>query len=219
MTGWLIALGIIVVIAVLPVGASVRYDESGPAAQLIIGPVRILLFPRPQKKKKTAEPSKESMAKKEKPAAEAIPDGPPAGAPVRSSPAPEKNKGGSWTDFLPLVDVALDLLNGFKNRLRVNYLQLQLILAGEDPADLAVNYGRAQAAGAALLAQMDRFFVIKRQDVDIQCDFTADEMKVLARLDLTMSVGRALNLVTVYGIRALRAYMKIKKQRQGGASI
>lgn len=224
MTGWLIFLGIIAATAIMPVGASVRYDETGPEAKLIIGPLKILLFPRLKKEKKinvnqADKSKKKTSAESSQPTQEPIPDGPPEGAPVNPNPKPKEKKGGSLTDFLPLVDVAIDMLNGLKNRLRVNYLQLRLIMAGNDPADLAINYGRAQAAGAALLAQLDRFLVIKKQDVDIQCDFAADEMKVLARLDLTITVGRAISLVTVYGVRALITFLKIKKQREGGASI
>lgn len=227
MTGWLIFLGIIAAIAVLPVGASVCYDESGPEVKLIIGPIKILLFPRPkkEKKEKKKETKKPGQQKKKAPAdsskqsRQPIPDGPPEGAPVNPNPRPKEKKGGSLTDFLPLVDVAIDMLNGLKNRLRVEYLRLRLVMAGDDPADLAIHYGRAQAAGAALLAQLDRFFVIKKQDVDIQCDFTADEMKILARLDLTITVGRVISLAVIYGVRALFTFLKIKKQREGGASI
>ena len=222
MTGWLIFFGIIAAIAILPVGTSVRYDESGTEAKLIIGPVKILLFPRPKKEKKDPKQKKQKKkapAQSKKQAQQSIADGPPQGAPVNPNPRPKEKKGGSLTDFLPLVDVAIDMLNGLKNRLRVEYLQLRLVMAGSDPADLAINYGRAQAAGAALLAQLDRFFVIKKQDVDVQCDFAADEMKIIARLDLTITVGRVISLAVVYGVRALLTFLKIKKQREGGASI
>lgn len=214
MRGLLIFLGIVFLIAILPVGASVQYDASGAQAKLIVGPVKILLYPRPKKEKK--KDGKEEKPQKKKKKKEEDPDGPPKGAPKNPRPK-EEQKGGSWKDFLPLVEVAKDMLVGLKNRLRVNYLQLRLIMAGDDPCDLAINYGRAQAAGAAVLAQLDRFLVIKKQDVDIQCDFTADEMKVIARLDLTITIGRIISLVAVYGIRALKTYMQIKKQREGGA--
>lgn len=37
-------------------------------------------------------------------------------------------------DFLPLVKVALNFLGDFRRKLRVNRLELKLILAGGDPA-------------------------------------------------------------------------------------
>lgn len=216
MTGWLIFLGIMLLVAAFPVGASVRYDEDGLLVRLILGPIRLLLYPRPKRagevERKPADKSKKAFQKKER-----SPDGPPAGAPHKDLPKPKM--GGSLVDFLPLLDVAVDMLSGLGSRLRVNYLQLRLTMAGDDPCDLAVNYGRAQAAGAALLAQLNRFLVIRKQDVEIQCDFTADEMTILARMDLTITVGRGISLAAVYGVRALTTFLKIKKQRQGGAAL
>ena len=220
MTGWLIALGIIAAIALLPVGASVRYDETGPQAKLIIGPVKILLFPRPAKEKqKDEKPADETRKASASTAETPLREGPPVGAPANPNPRSKEKKGGSLTDFLPLLDVALDMLSSLRCKLRVNYLQLRLTMAADDPCDLAVNYGRAQAAGATLMAQLNRLLVIKKQDVQIQCDFATDAMKILARLDLTITVGRVLSLGAVYGVRALTTLLKIKNQRQGGAAL
>lgn len=205
MNGWLIFFGILLLLALFPIGVSARYDEDGPLVKLIAGPVKILLYPKPKKEKK-----KEKTKKKPKSAEPDTPDDPPPGAPEKK----RGKKGGSVTDFIPLVQVALDLLGDLRRKLRVNLLQLRLTLAGDDPCDLAVNYGRAQAAGATLMAQLERLFVIKHRDVQIQCDFESDKTRVLARLDITITIGRAVCLAVVYGIRAL----KIKKQREGGAS-
>ena len=221
MKGLLIFLGIITLIGILPVGASVLYDEAGLAVKLLLGPLKILLLPRPKKEKKEKK-QKDPKPKTQKvpqprsdtpsPAAEPIPDGPPEGAPAKKLEKPKK--GGSLTDFLPLADVALDMLASLIGRLRVNFLRLHLILGSGDPADLAINYGRAQAAGATLLAKLNRFLVIKKQDVQIQCDFTSENTTVLARVDLTITVGRALGWAVGYGLKALITYLKIKKQRE-----
>jgi len=221
MTGWLIFLGIIALIAVIPLGASVCYDAEGFRASVIAGPFKLLLFPRPKKEKKGDKSKAEETPKdrpKEVPQEEALPEGKPEGAPSKDLGKPAD--GGSLLDFLPLLDVALDMLHSLVDRLRVNYLQLRLTLAGDDPCDLAVNYGRAQAAGAALMAKLNEWLVIKKQDVGIACDFTADETKIIARLDLTITIGRTVGWAVRYGIRALITFLKIKKQREkGGAAL
>lgn len=213
MNGWLIFFGILFLIAIFPVGVSARYDEDGAVVKLTAGPIKILLFPRPKKEKKKEEPAKEDPKPAPKSAERSIPDTPPPGAPVKK----RKKQGGSVTDFIPLVRVALDLLGSLRRKLRVDFLQLRLTLAGDDPCDLAVNYGRAQAAGGALMAQLERLFTIRHRDVEIQCDFESDKTRVLARLDLTITIGRVVSLAVVYGIRALTTFLKIKKQREGGA--
>lgn len=209
--GWLIALAVLVLLAILPLGASVLYDEDGPRVRIVAGPLKIQVFPLKKKPKKN-KPKAEKPKKDKKPK-KAAPEG------EKPEPFPKPKTGGSWTDFLPLVRVALDLLNDLRRKLRVDHLKLHLTMAGDDPCDLAVNYGRMNASLATLIAQLERFLVIKKRDVHIDCDFAASETVILARLDLTITLGRILSIAAVYGVRALTTFLKIKKQREGGADL
>ncbi len=204
--GWLIALAIIVLLAVLPLGVSAKYDAGGPVVRIIAGPIRIQVLPARKNKKQKKEAPKESIESKETKKAQ-----------------PQKKKqessGGSLLDFLPLVQLALDFLGDFLSRkLRLNRLEAKIILAGDDPCDLAINYGRAWAALGNLVPRLERFFVIKERDLQVECDFTADKTLIFARLDLTITLGRLIGLVSVYGFKALREYLKIRKLRKGGAT-
>ena len=207
--GWLIFLAILVLLAILPLGASVLYDADGPRVRIVAGPVKIQVFPMKKKPKK-------DKTKKEKPQKEPKK---PAQAGEAQKPFPKPKTGGSWTDFLPLVQVVLDLLNDLRRKLRVNELKLHLTLAGDDPCDLAVNYGRMNASLAALIAQLERVLVIQKRDVHVDCDSTANETVILARLDLTITLGRILSIAVRYGVRGLMTFLKIKKQREGGADL
>ena len=60
--GWLIALGILILLAILPLGASVIYDDQGPLIRLILGPIRLKLFPK--KKKQLTEKQKRRVEEK-----------------------------------------------------------------------------------------------------------------------------------------------------------
>lgn len=214
--GWLIALGIVTALALLPLGVSVTYDSGGALVRVHAGPIRITLFPRPKKEKKESG-KKASRVSNQKPAQQQ-PEEKPLPQPPKPPKPEKKEKGGSFLDFIPLVKVLLRFLGDFRRKLRVRYLQLKLILAGEDPCDLAVNYGRAWAAVGNLMPQLERLFVIKKRDVEVECDFTATETKVIARLDLTIPLGRLLSLAVVYGIRALKEYLNLKNKRKGGAT-
>lgn len=210
--GWWIALGVIFLLGILPLGISARYNGDGALLRVILGPIRLTLFPRPKKEKKS-RPSKKSDAQPKK-QEEPLPSPP---QPPKQEPS-EKEKGGSLLDFLPLVKVALNFLGDFRRKLRVNCLELKLILAGGDPCDLAVNYGKAWAAVGNLMPRLERLFVIKKRDVEVECDFTASETLVIARLDLTVTLGRLLGLAVVYGVRALREFLRLQKKRKGGAT-
>lgn len=205
--GWLIAFVVIFLLAILPLGAMVKYNADGVLVKIIAGPVRFTVFPM-KKEKKDKKPKQEKKSKKE--------EKPKETADEKTSQE-KKEKGGSLLDFLPLVQVALDLLGDFRRKLRLNRLELKLIMAGDDPCDLAVNYGRAWAAVGNLIPLLDRAFVIKKRDIEVECDFTATKTLIIARLDITITLGRIIALAVVYGIRALREYLKIMNTRKGGA--
>ena len=213
--GWLIALVILICLAVLPLGVRVRYDCGGPLVRVILGPVKLTVFPRPKKQKKEKTSKTTGDQTKEDAAEQSLPQPPKPPAPEKEGT--QQKKGGSLLDFLPLVRVALDFLGDFRRKLRIDNLYLRLILASSDPCDLAVNYGRAWAALGNLMPQLERLFKIKKRDVEVECDFTASEPTVIARVDLTITLGRLLSLAAVYGIRALKEFLKLKKKRKGGA--
>ena len=198
--GWLIALGVLLALGCLPLGISGIYEASGLLANLLIGPVKIALYPREKKKK-------EKSVKQKKPK-ETV---------QSEQPAPEKKKGGSLTDFLPLVQIATDFLGDFRRKLRVTRLEMLLCMAGGDPCDLAINYGRAWAAVGNLMPQLERLFVIKKRDVQVCCDFTQTSTTIYIRADITITLGRLLGLLLRYGWRAHKEYLKITNKRKGGA--
>ena len=199
--GWLITLAVLVLLGCLPLGISGVYGEQGPIAKLLIGPIKITLYPRKEKENK--KPEKKSEEEK------------PVEVKKKSSTA--EKKGGNFTDFLPLVKVATDFLGDFRRKLRVPRLELLLCMAGGDPCDLAINYGRAWAAVGNLMPQLERLFVIKKRDVQVQCDFTQPQTTIYVRADITITTGRILGLLMKYGWRALKEYLKITNKGKGGA--
>lgn len=215
--GWFITLGILVLLAILPLGVSVAYDSEGPLVKIIAGPVRLQVVPArkktDQKQGKVNKQKAEKKAKKDKTT--------PASAEKageKPGKSQEKKKGGSILDFMPMVQLVLDFLGDFRRKLRVNRLELNLVLAGDDPCDLATNYGKAWTALGNLWPQLEELFVIRKRHVEVQCDFEADQTLITAGLDLTITLGRLISLVVCYGIRALIQYIKITNKRKGGAT-
>lgn len=206
--GWIITFACFFLLAILPLGASVLYDENGICVRIIAGPCKITVFPLPKWLKKSSKPKP-----KEKKT-----DSKNSNQPAKEKTEKEKQtKGGSWKDFIPFVKLAVDFLGDFRRKLRLNHLEMKLILAGSDPCDVAVNYGRAWAALANLLPRLERVFVIGKRDLEVECDFTSSETLVTARLDISITLGRLIALVVVYGIRGLKVFLQFKKKRKGGA--
>ncbi len=196
---WLIVLGVLALLAFLPLGISARYDLHGPLVLLIAGPVRIRLYPKRRKEPTTSDKTEKKTSGKKR--------------------AQAAKKGGSIEQFRPLLNTLFALLKQLKSKLRVNRLELNVVLAADDPCDLAINYGKAWAALGDLIPLLESFFMIKKRKLEVQCDFTSDKTLIFARADITLTLGRLVVLVLVYGVRLLRQYLQIMKLRKGGAPI
>ena len=205
-----IAAAIVLILAVLPLGVRVRYNSAGLILRVIAGPLKITVFPRKKKPKKQKVKQKKSKEEQnaEPSASEDKPPQPPEAQPE------QKEKGGSIARFLPFIKLGLKFLGDFRRKLRLDNLYVRLILAGDDPCDLAVNYGRIWAAVGNLMPQLERLFVIKKRDIQVECDFAASETCVVAHLDITITLGRLLVLALVYGVRVLIEFLSMK--RKGG---
>ncbi len=197
--GWLIALGVLTGIAFVPIGLRGIYRQNDSGVWVILGPAAIRIYPGSGKQK---DKPKDTEAEKGKKA------------------SGSKNKtGGSFRDFKPLLNTVLTFLAEFRRKLRVNRMELQLIMAGEDPCNLAVNYGRAWAAVGVILPQLERVFVIKKRDIAVACDFTGESTRIYLRLDATITVGRLLRLLAAHGFRAFKEFRTIRNLRKGGAKL
>lgn len=191
----LIVAAVLFGLAWLPIGIRAVYREKTPGVWLLVGPFKFTLYPQKTKKEQpeSASSEKETPEKKE--------------------------RGGSYTDFQKTAREVLEFLGHFRRKLRVKNLELKLTLAGDDPADLAIHYGGAWAALGNLMPQLERLFVIKKRDVEVLCDFTADETRIYGRIDATITLGRSLHLLFRHGIKILRHLFNVKKLRKGGAQL
>ena len=203
--GWLVVLRVLIALAMLPLGLSLRYDAAGFRLYALAGLIRISISGKSKEKKEKTSKKKTKKGKK--------------GKKTQTSGAKpkEKKKGGNLADFLPFVQIALDFLDTFRRKLRIRRLEMKLVMAADDPCDLAVNYGRAWAALGNLIPQLERCFVIKKRDLEVECDFEADKTLITARLDMTLTLGRLLHIVLRHGLQAIKEFLNLKKSRKGGA--
>ena len=113
--GWYITLGILFLLAVLPLGVSVMYDSEGPLVKVIAGPLRLKVYPLPKKKDKK-KPEKKTVKKTAEDASLPKPPQPPKAKKEKT----KEKKGGSLTDFIPFVKLAFNFLGDFR-RIRKVY--------------------------------------------------------------------------------------------------
>lgn len=191
--GWIIGLSIAALLLSMPLGVGASYNADGGALWLTVGLLKIPLLPRAKSKGKRKKPEKEKVKKEE--------------------------RGGSYTDLLPLIENVIALLSDLRRKLVITKLRGKLILAGGDPCDLGVNYGRAWAAMGTLIPLLEQIFVIKKRDLSVECDFTADTTLVIFHIHGRITLIRLLTIVVVHGVSILKKYFTIMNNRKGGANI
>ena len=192
--GLLIALTIVAAVLFFPLGFSAIYRQNDPGVWLLIGPLRLRVYPGKEKKTK----SEKSTQKKEK---------------------PNMLRGGRYSDFLPVARAIYSFLGEFRRKIRVKRLEFKVILAGDDPADLAINYGRAWSALGNIAPHLERLFIIKKRNLEVLCDFNAEETLIYARVDATLTLMRTVHLLSKHGIKILKELLELKKLRKGGNNV
>jgi hypothetical protein len=195
--GWLITAGVIIGLCFLPVGIYAAYNSAGVSARLTLWLASFSLYPRPKKEKREDSARKSQNQK---------------GTSKDKTP-------GKVADFRPLVEIILSLLAEFRHRICVKELEMKLTLAGGDPADLAIHYGQAWTLLGNLVPQLDRYFRIKKRDLGVNLDFTADEPMFYGHIHITITLGRLLFMVIYYGRQCLREYRRIMNLRKGGSKL
>ena len=196
--GWLIAILLLVLLGFLPLGIIGEYRSTGANAWLTVGPFRYLVYPR----KKTADTKKQGADFEKKKEGSAV--------------AKKRKTAGSVSDFLPLADNLFSLLVDFRQRLQIRMLRMHLVLAEEDPCDLAIHYADAWAALGNLIPLLEQNFTIRKRDMSVSCDFTADKTKIYAYIHGTISLGGLLWLMIYHGLKGINKFRKLKGK--GGAN-
>lgn len=182
---------VLLAIALLPLGVSLRYDENGFVAYLKVFLLKFQLFPaKKEKKPKEKKPKRE---KKDKP--KQADDHPKKGGPLALV-----------KECLPLVKPALQ---GIRKRLTINRLVLCVVWAASDPADAALTYGYANAALGMIWPLFYQNFKIRKHSLGIDVDFDAAEPTVYASVDLTMNVFQILTLALPLLIKFIIIYRKV----------
>lgn len=179
----------------LRVGVDVTLAEV-TRVKLRIGPLRLQLLPKKEKKKakekKTAEKPKEKKAKPAKPK-------PKIGfSEVRS---------GAET-LLPALKTAL---RKTRRSVRIHPLNLHVIFGGYDPASVAQTYGWAQAVMWSVMPEAERLLVIPKPHIRLDTDFNAVHTLVRGEFGLSARIGDLLNILMTLLVPAAKWYKSLPR--------
>lgn len=207
MTVALIVLAVLLVLLLLPFGAIVRYDEAGLLVFVKVWLLRFQVVPAPPKKK-----DKKGEKKEEKPKDSQEPP-----APRKKDKEGEAKKGGKLELLRAALPLVKQALVGLKKRLTIRQLELHVVWAGSDPADVAVGYGYANAALGTLWAVLSENFKIKKHSLGASVSFEDAAPTVYLNAIVTLNLWKLLTLVLPLLVRFLRNYYRLKGEAKEAA--
>lgn len=196
---WLILPAILALLLLIPIGIIVRYCDRQLQCWLRIGVLKIPVQRKNSAKKRSGSKSKKGESFEETRA--------------------DKKFSGNIKEYFSLLSTVLDFLDTFRRKLKINQLTFEMTLGGDDPYDLSINYGRAWGVLGTVQPILERYFIIKKKDIDLFCDYTSSKTTVYAFVDMTLTVGNVLSIAGFHGIRFLRKFLKITNKSKGGAMI
>jgi len=195
---WIILACVLLVIWLIGcvrIGAAAAYSEAGFALRIKAGPKQIQILPakektekkKPKKEKKTPEKTGENPAK-----------------PKRAV----KDTVSIAKQVLPLIGEAA---GHFRRKIRIDYINLHIIWGAEDPASAAKGYGAGNAAMGILWPVIEHNFNVKEHDLRVDVDFERSKPEIVAKAQITITIGQCFGLGLRFGIKALKIFLGIRR--------
>ena len=214
MTGIIIlcaVLALLAVILLIPVQIRAAYDQGDISALVRFGPVKITLYPRPEKTgdKKEKKPKKEKKQRKNKKTASAA-DGESATEEKKKKKL-NINREQIFYSLEKLPPILGNALKRTGKRIRITPLKVHLLVAGDDPADTALLYGKLEAALAGGLPVLHKLVRIREQDIQLFLDFQEEQMDCIADVGLTIRPWDVLVIGLCAGASALKWFIGFRK--------
>ena len=195
----LVILVVLWLISLIRIGGRVKYGAEGLFVFLLLGPVKLCLFPAKEEPEGDWRPKKKKP-KKQKPALA-----------EKHKKEPKEGQPGTLSRLMKLLPVVGQACGALKRKIRIDDLELELIWGGTDPAAAALGYGRANAALGMLWAVLDNNFKVKRHSFQVGLDYGRTEPAAEVRAAVTITVGQIVTLGVRYGIKALVTWIRSGK--------
>lgn len=199
---------LILLLLLLRVGVIVDFGDT-LRVRLRIGPVRRTLFPNKREKKANgaaeAEKTVDEKPKKQKKA--------------RSHLKLPPFTLDEWKELTKIVLGTLGrTLRSTCRRTRIDPLEVGVILAGDDPADTAQAYGRANAALWTVMPKLEELFCIPKPSIYLGLDFEKRETTAQGSVGVSLRVWDLLAILFTLSLPLVRWLLRCQKRRKNDAS-
>ena len=194
-------IAVLLLILLIRVGVDAEYSSSGFCLKIKIGFLRLTLLPRTKKYKPPSKKKKEKKKRKDKES--------------KSKDRTEtKKKGGAIKELLELIPAITKALGRFRKRLVINELIVHVVIAGDDPAETAINYGRANIVFGSVVPLLENAFRIKKRSLTADVSFIDTKTTVYCRAVLTVAIWALIYIAFGVAVKFIKIKLKSIRKRK-----
>ncbi|MBR4579527.1 MAG: hypothetical protein IKO22_07975 [Oscillospiraceae bacterium] len=206
---------LIVLIFFVPYGVDLAFADGVFRLGVRAGPFRIGLYPPSpliqkllSKKQKGKKPKQEPEQSEEAPKPEPL---------DKTEKIPKKREWDLDT-ILALLKMGIHAVRRFFRSFTVDFFQLHLLLASNDPYTTAMEYAAACSAVEALPAMCADAIRVRRRDIQIGSDFLTEKPQIKLRLVLTLQLFRLVHLAVALAAEFIAWKIKTRRANAAAAS-
>lgn len=187
---------ILLLIGLLRIGAVISFGE-GIVVKLRIGPLRLTLFPKKNKK------PKKQKAPKEKPAED------------NKEKKQRKLPKLTIEDLFDLISAVSDSLGGMLRsickRLRIDPLELTAVFGGTDPAEIAQTYGVANAFVWTFMPRAEEIFFLPNPVIHLGMDYEAEMTRCEGTIGFSVRICDIIAIAAALVLPLVKWFLRFKK--------
>ena len=202
---------LILIIFFVPYGVDAEYADEIFRLKIKAGPLRIKILPKKPKSEKQLAKARRKKEKKEakkaaKKAAKAKKQEEAKNKPKNET---EKVKAKPTLDFfLALAKMGIHAIRRFFRSFSIDYLALNYVVATGDPYDTAMQYGYACAAVEAIPKLAGDTIRVKKKNICIGSDFTAEKPVIGGRIVLSLRLFKLVHLAFAFAVEFIQWKLK-----------
>ena len=187
-----IILAVLILIALLRFGVTVKYGEDGLTVTARAGILSLRVYPKKEKrtptKRKAERLAQKAKKKKEKKAEKKAEK-------KKKKKEQEKTSPGKLEMLKTLLPAIKNVLGRIRRRLLIKKLIFWYTAAGKDPMTTALTFGAANAAFEIISPILEKNFRVKHRDLRATADFNATEQKIYLNASISLSLWEAIYIV------------------------
>jgi len=103
---------------------------------------------------------------------------------------------GSLSEFMDMLRAVKNLLDRLRRKLLIKKLTLHYVSAGEDPANIALQFGAAHAVFNTIIPLLEGYFRIRRKDLNASADFNAKEQSIYAKINISIALWELIYVIS-----------------------